>query len=212
MAGLREVCLSYGSAAGRTALPFFITTYPEAWANRYFERGYVNVDPVVAATVRGVTPFNWSTLFAGRSPEPDQHIVINEAREFRINNGLTVPMRGPDRALAEFSVTTGRSSREFDELWLRHRHYLSAFSYYLHETVLRDLYRPPTQAVVQLSPRERECLLWTAKGKTAWEISEILSISQDTVVQYLKSAQRKFGVYKKTHAVVKAILLGLITP
>ena len=42
--------------------------------------------------------------------------------------------------------------------------------------------------------------------------ARILSISQDTVVQYLKSAQRKFGVYKKTHAVVKAILLGLITP
>ena len=172
----------------------------------------MNVDPVVAATVRSVTPFKWSTLSAGRSPEPDQQIVFNEAREFRITNGLTVPVHGPGRALAEFSVTTEHSSREFDELWTTHRHYLSALSYHIHETVLRDLYKPTAQAAVRLSPRERECLLWTAKGKTAWEISEILSISQDTVIQYLKSAQKKFGVYKKTHAVVKAILSGLITP
>ncbi len=172
----------------------------------------MNVDPVVAATVRSVTPFKWSTLSAGRSPEPDQQIVFNEAREFRITNGLTVPVHGPGRALAEFSVTTEHSSREFDELWSIHRHYLSALSYHIHETVLRDLYKPTAQAAVRLSPRERECLLWTAKGKTAWEISEILSISQDTVIQYLKSAQKKFGVYKKTHAVVKAILSGLITP
>ena len=75
--------------------------------------------------------------------------------------------------------------------------------------------RPPSSCPSgspHLTPRERECLLWTAHGKTAWEIGQILGISDGTVVFHLKNATRKFNVFTKYHAVVKAIMLGLISP
>ena len=34
---------------------------------------------------------------------------------------------------------------------------------------------------LKLSPRELECLKWAAAGKTAWETSIILDISEGTV-------------------------------
>lgn len=61
-----------------------------------------------------------------------------------------------------------------------------------------------------LSEREKACLKWTACGKSSWEIGQILSISENTVVFHIKNAMRKLGVRTRTLAAVKAIQLGLI--
>jgi DNA-binding CsgD family transcriptional regulator len=62
----------------------------------------------------------------------------------------------------------------------------------------------------QITPRETEVLMWAARGKTSWEIATLLSISEDTARQHVKSVCRKFGVSNKTHAVAYAISEGLI--
>ena len=83
---------------------------------------------------------------------------------------------------------------------------------YYHNAIRQRLAAGTAQTRPHLTPRERECLLWTAKGKTAWEVGQILAISDGTVVFHLKNATRKFNVFTKYHAVVKAIMLGLISP
>lgn len=61
-----------------------------------------------------------------------------------------------------------------------------------------------------LSRRERECLQWTAAGKTTWEISAILRISQNTIDGYIASATRKLGAVNRTQAVAVALRRRLI--
>ena len=63
---------------------------------------------------------------------------------------------------------------------------------------------------ISLTNRETECLCWTSKGKTAWEIGVILGISQSTVVTHLNNGREKFGVFSKHEAVIRALHLGLI--
>ena len=46
-------------------------------------------------------------------------------------------------------------------------------------------------------------MFWTAEGKSSWDISQILSISESTVNFHINSAKRKLGVYSKPHAVAK---------
>jgi LuxR family transcriptional regulator len=58
-----------------------------------------------------------------------------------------------------------------------------------------------------LTPREVEILQWTADGKTAGEISEILQLSDHTVTFHMGNAMRK-QLLTKTAAVVKAAVLG----
>ena len=57
----------------------------------------------------------------------------------------------------------------------------------------------------QLTSRERDVLLWTAHGKTAWEVAEILHISARTVNEYARSAFRKLGAANRTQAVAIAL-------
>lgn len=80
------------------------------------------------------------------------------------------------------------------------------------ETRLAELAHPSTGPVERpaLSPRERECLHWTAAGKTTWEIAGILAISTNTVDGYIASATRKLGAVNRTQAAVVALRRGLI--
>ena len=61
-----------------------------------------------------------------------------------------------------------------------------------------------------LTQRETECLTWTASGKTSWEISVILGVSESTATFHLRNAVAKLEANNRTHAAVKALHLGLI--
>lgn len=61
-----------------------------------------------------------------------------------------------------------------------------------------------------LSERERECLYWVAEGKTADEVSTIISVSANTVNSYLGCAMRKLAATNRTMAVAAAIRGGII--
>nr|WP_083361569.1 helix-turn-helix transcriptional regulator [Mesorhizobium sp. LCM 4576] len=61
-----------------------------------------------------------------------------------------------------------------------------------------------------LSIREKECILWVARGKSSWETGKILNISHNTVNFHIKNAMRKLGVSSRTSAAIKAINTGVI--
>ena len=56
-----------------------------------------------------------------------------------------------------------------------------------------------------LTSGEREALAWTAAGKTTWEISMIIGVSEAAIAKRIKLASRKLGSVNKTQAVVEAI-------
>lgn len=61
-----------------------------------------------------------------------------------------------------------------------------------------------------LSTREREVLQWVKEGKTNWEISRILSISERTVKFHVQNTLAKLDASNRGHAVVLALTSGLI--
>jgi DNA-binding CsgD family transcriptional regulator len=61
-----------------------------------------------------------------------------------------------------------------------------------------------------LSTREADCLQWAAAGKTSLETAIIMGLSPHTVNQYLTEATVKLKAVNRTHAVTKAVRLGLI--
>jgi LuxR family quorum sensing-dependent transcriptional regulator len=56
-----------------------------------------------------------------------------------------------------------------------------------------------------LTSREAEVLTWVARGKSAWEIGEILKITKRTVDEHVQGAVRRIGAVNRTHAVALAI-------
>lgn len=62
----------------------------------------------------------------------------------------------------------------------------------------------------KLTPREYDCLAYVAAGKSDWEISVILSLSQTTVRFHVDNARAKLDAATRAHAVARALALGLI--
>lgn len=67
---------------------------------------------------------------------------------------------------------------------------------------------PP--AGLRLSDRQAACLHWSAVGKTSWETSRILGVSESTVNFHLRNACCRLGVRGRRAAVVAALRLGLL--
>jgi len=62
----------------------------------------------------------------------------------------------------------------------------------------------------KLTKRELDVLSWTAQGKTAWEVSVILGMSEKTVNFHLGNAMRKLEVSSKHQAVLKCVAAGIL--
>lgn len=62
----------------------------------------------------------------------------------------------------------------------------------------------------KLTNREKIVIQWLKEGKTTWDISVILNISQRTVKFHVSNILRKLDAVNRTHAVAKAMDQGII--
>lgn len=89
---------------------------------------------------------------------------------------------------------------------------LQLLAVHAQETTLR-LLAPDAidvQYLPKLTDRELEILKWTAEGKSAWAVGQILSISEHNVKYHIKRILTKLAVGSKHQAAAKAKTLGLI--
>ena len=86
---------------------------------------------------------------------------------------------------------------------------LEVLSNYFHRHILR-IYGHKVEQDLALSARELDCLKWIAGGKTAWEVSVILGITERTVRFHLNAAREKLNCLTTTQAVAKAVSRQLI--
>lgn len=62
----------------------------------------------------------------------------------------------------------------------------------------------------KFTKREMDVLRWTGQGKTAWEVSVILGMSEKTVNFHLGNVMRKLNVNSKHQAVLKCVAAGIL--
>jgi DNA-binding CsgD family transcriptional regulator len=86
-----------------------------------------------------------------------------------------------------------------------------ALGQYFHQHMLR-IFGHGTEKAIIVSAREIDCLRWMAAGKTAWEASTILGISERTVRFHLNAAREKLRCTTTTQAVAKAVSQQLFVP
>jgi len=75
---------------------------------------------------------------------------------------------------------------------------------------LMQLCDPPEQAALHLTARERDSLALVAEGKTDWEISVILGVSEATARFHVDNGRRKLGATTRAHAVARLVNRRLI--
>jgi LuxR family quorum-sensing system transcriptional regulator CciR len=69
----------------------------------------------------------------------------------------------------------------------------------------------PDPAPRRLTDRQRDCVVWAARGKTDWEIGRILGLSEQTVISHLAQARERYGVQNRTLLAIRALFDGTLT-
>ena len=191
----------------------FISGYPKEWRDHYSRNNYMIVDPTVEYCAHHVTPYHWDGESLLSSPDAEVRRFMSEARDFGINSGLSFPLH---TAQGDFAMLSFASEGKCAVSVPRLKRVLpigQLFTAYLHEAVRRVFSSDVlTLSQVDLTGREKECMLWATEGKTAWETSQILSISERTVTFHLQNVQHKLGVNNRQQAVARAVALGIIKP
>lgn len=223
LGGADDVVTQLEKSLGRFGFETFIVTAPQAphqradravlaskwpkdWFDIYLEENYIAVDPVARCSRSSVHPFGWREAAYDPVAEPRAREVMDRAADFRMADGFCIPIHGPDGYRA--CVSMGGVDLDLSP---RAKPAIRIMGTYAYEHI-RRLAAPARQARHEtLTEREREVLTWTALGKTSSEVAEILNLSKRTVDEYCVRASRKLRVQNKTHAVVKALQLKLIS-
>ncbi|MFB9985590.1 LuxR family transcriptional regulator [Mesorhizobium kowhaii] len=186
--------------------PAHILNYPYQWQERYVEMGYDRIDPIIRASRRRAGAFRWRDLYNDPSTTEEERRIFDEAASFGLKAGISVPLHGPQ---GDFGVMSFAQSRDqgFPDSVVKYLE-LSAFHFHIMSAkfmVLRHL-----ENTHELSSREIECIFWTAKGKSSWDIGQILGISVNTVNFHMKNIMRKLDTGSRTVAAIKAVNFGII--
>jgi LuxR family transcriptional regulator, activator of conjugal transfer of Ti plasmids len=187
----------------RSDVPELISTYPVAWTDYYLRQQYERVDPVIVEALASPEPFEWGKEFPSQRLSRPQYALLDEAAQFGIRCGFTVPVHDPRGPIAAVTFATDERRPQFEHCIEHHRHVLQLMAMYFHAHARRRL--SPNRVIdgIALSPREFECLGWAAQGKSAWDIGQILNISRRTAAFHLDHAKAKLGVRTICQAVAR---------
>ena len=215
--GYDDVAVAYMQrpVSGATPTPTSMTTYPAAWLDECMRlpSSHILMDPILKHLNTQVHPMVWgeatydSAKIAG---------VYDAFAAYGLGSGMTVSVRGPtgDAACVGFTCAARKTpvmSQLLSELGMLQLTAAAAYNALARmvsgalSPTLQDA--PPAKKLTQ---RELELLRWSRCGKTAWESSAILGISQATAQFHLKNAIGKLGVGSKQQAVLRALELHLI--
>ncbi len=183
-------------------------TYSREWVTRYVEMNYLRVDPVVAGCYQRFHPVDWKRLdWSSKAARAFQ----KEAMSYGLGNqGYSIPIRGPNGQFALFTINHTCQDDEWLFFTESHRRQLILLSHAFNQKALElEPGRKPT-ASQALSPREVDAMTLLALGYSRAQVADTLSISENTLRVYIESARHKLGAMNTTHAVAKAIALGVI--
>lgn len=186
------------------------STYAESWRQTYDERALFRIDPTVAHCLTQTSPLIWtSDHFAGQN----QRDMYEEACHHGLCTGISLPIHGPKQEVGMLCfVRSAQAANTPAASIQRHLPVLTLLRDVAFDTSQRFLDGYTERLVPKLTPREYECLKWTAQGKSTWEIAKIFGCSEATVNFHMTNIRSKFGVSSRSAAAVKATRMGLIDP
>lgn len=183
--------------------------YPLDWVEQYSERQLHRIDPVFIRADRMLRPFHWDDAQFLSGTTPEQRAMLEEAALHGIAHGFTIPIHP-----SPGSTLGGSCSLIPDAPYLQPHRYLAAqvMAAHLFESAANSL---GTRAILstntRLTTRERQCIVWLGRGKTAEEIATLLGLSTFTVHHYISNTKRRFLVSSSHQVILHAIATGQIS-
>jgi len=187
-----------------------LTNYPNAFWEQYDRCGYIRFDPILKALEHTGRVLWWRDIPNIISLTKKQARVLCEADRAGIKEGVSAPVRLPGHHHGLMTLISDQRVEFADQ----ERAWLSFIAPIAYEVAARFHTGHPShqrQLEIDLSPRQMECLVLVARGKSDWEAGQILGLSEQTVHRHVEAIRQKLGVRRRTQLVVKALHCGLIS-
>lgn len=187
-----------------------VRNFPHGWETVW--REYECHDPYYHACFDGTLPFEWGKVQANERLSDKERAAWKYLADFGLARGMTIPIHLPNGKFAVVSGIVDKSNADWSAIYKDNRENMFHMSHIFHNTITEKGYADQVDVATPniLSPRERECLSWAALGKTSPEIAMILDRSVETVRLHIKNAMLKLDASTRTHAVAKAVQLGVL--
>ncbi len=196
-----EVC-------GNDIMDLPILICPEGYPEYYFDSGFQEIDPVLPIAMTARLPYHWKDIARCIELSQRQTDFFNACNEVGVADGITVPIHGPRGNTTVISL----SCRERNADTERFTPYINMLAVQFDAVRWRRAHpEAGMEQPIVLTARERECLRWCKAGKSAWDISQLLGISERTAQFHISNAMAKLGASSRIAAVVVAIQRGLLS-
>ena len=172
----------------------------EGYINRFFSRKLYLTDPVLIELFETYEIQYWKTIHA---KYPVKDIISLEFEEFGTNNDLTFGVTNFNRDMGAVFSFAGKHIRNEDRtraIILNTVPHLSVGF-----TQLVEAKKEATAFNAKLTNREIEVLKWIKEGKSSFEVSVILNISERTVNFHCNNFLRKLDAVNRVQAVAVAL-------
>ena len=179
-------------------------SYSNDWLYTYGKHKYATVDPVLESLLSTFKTQIWEQTYK-KTSSPKQCEFIEEARSYGLTHGITTGLLERNRRFASFFSFAGGDPGDTQ----RYKGLVEYLIPYLHRVLIANTHTPLSNRVKGLSPRETTVLIWMKQGKTNWEISRILGVSERTVRFHVEGIFAKLDVSSRTQAVAFAMEQGL---
>lgn len=185
-----------------------VGTYAVEWAQHYMEKGYLRVDPVIQGCFQRFHPVDWKRLdWSSKAAKQ----LASEAAEYGLGTqGYSIPLRGPSGQFALFTVNDSCEDEQWHTFCRENVRDLMLVAQYFNQKALELEQAGEDPSIRALSPRETEALTFLGLGYSRAQVAQTLEISEHTLRVYVESARFKLGAINTTHAVARALSLGLI--
>ena len=193
---------------GQKAVFMMLNNAPEAFADATRDEEDAKRDPVLKRLKRLSVPFVYdqSTYVSDGAAD-----LWERQAEFGYRTGISVALHLPGHKHFLLGVDRAETLPEDDEKLTRMLADIQLLAVHAQDAAVRLLTpAAPESEIPTLTPRELEVLRWTMEGKSAWEVGQILSVSEHTVNFHMRNILRKLDSTSKHQAVLKAIALEML--
>ncbi|MEM9782819.1 MAG: helix-turn-helix transcriptional regulator [Pseudomonadota bacterium] len=177
----------------------------------FVKLGLAKACPVTNMASHTATPFDYVEALKAGPQNASSRWQQQTLAFFGVQHAWIVPLNTVEQMRGVTLYLKGSTARDTEFFQAtRHDAHLLAVAFLDAFTRQSAPRKPCASGAVLLSVREVDCMQWVARGKTNWEVSRILSISENTVRFHLKNAFRKLDATSRSSAVMRAIQAGLI--
>ncbi len=184
-----------------------ISNFSRSWLEHFIANRMHAHDPVFMASHKTAVGFSFDQIPSLIKLTERQRHILDAGKNAGILNGFCVPAHIPGEANGTCTFTISHGDLPAENLPMAQL--VGSFAYEAarqllltgEEIVERQRQKP-------LTLRQLECVVFVGRGKSDWEIAQILGLKEDTVTDHLNDARRRLGVSRRAELPIHALYRG----